>query len=84
MPGWGWVLASGVVDLLLGLLILGGWPGSGLWVLGLFISIDLPVVGMAYIVLVLQLRCGGTLAVGRKSGHDAPPKGAATAYPRSR
>ena len=32
---WGWLLASGVVDLILAGLIIAGLPGSALWAIGL-------------------------------------------------
>lgn len=49
--GKGWFIASGVLDLLLGLLITFQWPASGVWVIGLFLGIDLIFVGMAMILL---------------------------------
>ena len=54
--GWGWVLLNGVVTLLLGLLIYKQWPVSGLWVIGLFVGIDLILNGWAWIMLSLGLR----------------------------
>ena len=38
---WIWVLLSGVITLLLGVLILARWPVSSLYILGLFLGIDL-------------------------------------------
>src|SRR5262245_17964512 len=40
-PGWGWVLLNGAITLLLGLLINRQWPASSLWVIGLFIGIEM-------------------------------------------
>lgn len=48
---WGWSLASGILSLLLGILILSEWPQSGLFIIGLFIGIDLLFIGMTYILL---------------------------------
>src|SRR6516164_6188482 len=48
MP-WIWVAASGVITLLLGLIILVHWPVSGLYILGLFLGIDLIIAGMGWI-----------------------------------
>ena len=45
LPGWGWQVADGLVTLALGLLVLAEWPGSGLWVIGLFVGIDLIFYG---------------------------------------
>jgi uncharacterized membrane protein HdeD (DUF308 family) len=56
LPGWGWQVADGVITLVLGLLVLAGWPASGLWVIGLFVGIDLIFYGCAWIALALGLR----------------------------
>ena len=52
----GWIIADGVIGLLLGLLILFGWPGSTLWVLGTFLGIYLIVEGVTFILLGFSLR----------------------------
>lgn len=54
--GWPWVLLNGGVTLLLGLLIYKQWPASGLWVIGLFVGIELIFNGWAWIMLGLGLR----------------------------
>jgi uncharacterized membrane protein HdeD (DUF308 family) len=56
LPGWGWQAADGVITFVLGLLVLAGWPTSGLWVIGLFLGIDLILYGGAWIALALGLR----------------------------
>lgn len=50
---WGWVLTSGIISLLLGILIFAEWPISGLWVIGLFIGIDMIFVGWAWVIISL-------------------------------
>ena len=42
---WGWLLFNGVIILLLGISIWRHWPYSGLWVIGLFIGIELLLNG---------------------------------------
>jgi len=37
--GWGWVLFSGIMSILLGLLIIWQWPVSGIWAVGLYAGI---------------------------------------------
>jgi uncharacterized membrane protein HdeD (DUF308 family) len=54
--GWGWVLLNGAVTLFLGMLIYKEWPSSGLWVIGLFVGIDLIFNGWSWIILSLGLR----------------------------
>ena len=56
LPGWGWQAADGIITLILGGLILAQWPVSGLWVIGLFVGIDLIFYGSAWIALALGLR----------------------------
>jgi uncharacterized membrane protein HdeD (DUF308 family) len=56
LPGWGWHALSGVVTSILGVLVLAGWPASGLWVIGLFVGIDLVFYGWAWMALAIGLR----------------------------
>lgn len=49
-------VASMLFTLRLGLLVLAEWPASGLWVIGLFVGIDLIFYGGAWIALALRLR----------------------------
>jgi len=58
LPGWGWQSVDGIIAFVLGLLVLAQWPVSGLWVIGLFIGIDLIFYGAAWIALALGLRAG--------------------------
>ncbi len=54
--GWGWIVANGATSVLLGFLIFGGFPGSGLWVIGLFLAIELVFDGWGAVVLALAAR----------------------------
>jgi len=56
LPGWGWQALDGIITIILGALVLAQWPASGLWVIGLFIGIDLIFYGFAWIALALGLR----------------------------
>ncbi len=53
---WIWVALSGVITLLLGLIILAHWPFSSLYTLGIFLGVDLLVVGLGWIAAGLGLR----------------------------
>jgi uncharacterized membrane protein HdeD (DUF308 family) len=55
MP-WIWVAISGVITFLLGLIILAHWPVSGLYILGLFLGIDLIIAGVGWIGIGLGLK----------------------------
>lgn len=53
---FGWLLLNGAVTALLGLLVLGDWPGSSLWVIGTLIGVDLIVHGWVWVMLAFGLR----------------------------
>jgi uncharacterized membrane protein HdeD (DUF308 family) len=55
LPGWGWQAVNGVIASLMGVLVLAQWPVSGLWVIGLFVGIDLILYGWSWIALALDL-----------------------------
>ena len=52
---WIWVALSGVITFLLGLLILLRWPVNSLYILGLFLAIDLIFAGTAWIGIGFSL-----------------------------
>ncbi|MBN8997963.1 MAG: DUF308 domain-containing protein [Rhizobiales bacterium] len=53
---WIWVVISGAITLLLGLIILIHWPVSSLSVLGIFLGVDLLMAGIGWISVGLGLR----------------------------
>jgi uncharacterized membrane protein HdeD (DUF308 family) len=53
---WGWMLASGIVDLILAGIIFAGLPGSALWALGLLVGINMVFGGTAMIGMALAAR----------------------------
>jgi len=59
LPDWGWHALNGLITLVLGIFILAQWPVSGLWVIGLFLGIELVVYGVTWIALALKLRSVG-------------------------
>ena len=56
VPGWGWMVADGVVTLLLGLLIWQQFPLSGAWALGVLFGIKLLFTGSAILGLAMAVR----------------------------
>jgi uncharacterized membrane protein HdeD (DUF308 family) len=54
--GWAGGVVGGIITLLLGLLILARWPSDALWVIGLFLAIELIVNGYAQILVALAAR----------------------------
>ena len=53
---WGWLVLSGIIDLILGVMISLEWPASAFWVIGLFVGISLIFRGFNWIGLGLALR----------------------------
>jgi uncharacterized membrane protein HdeD (DUF308 family) len=56
MPYWGWFLLNGVVTFLLGLLIWRQWPASGLWLIGVFVGIDMLFTGWSLVMFSFAAR----------------------------
>ena len=56
LPSWGWVLFSGLIDLLLAFLIWDGWPSSAGWAIGLLVGINMVFVGLSLIMTALAAR----------------------------
>lgn len=54
--GWGWVLLNGGITFLLGLLINRQWPSSALWVIGLFVGIEMIFNGWAWIMFAFGVK----------------------------
>lgn len=54
--GWGWLLVGGLMSLVLGALLLAGWPSTGLWAIGLLVGIQLVFSGATYVALALSCR----------------------------
>lgn len=50
-PNWGWMLFSGVMALILGILILNRWPFNAIWLLGFFTGLSFIVAGFWMIML---------------------------------
>jgi uncharacterized membrane protein HdeD (DUF308 family) len=53
---WGWMLVSGIVDLILAGIIFAGLPGTAAWALGLLVGINMVFGGAALIAMALAAR----------------------------
>lgn len=51
-----WLLLHGVINVALGIMIWQDWPVSGLWVIGLFIGIDMIMNGWSLVMLGLAAK----------------------------
>ena len=52
----GWLILNGVLSIVLGIMIWRSWPVSGLWVIGMFVGIDMIFDGWTEIMLALSAR----------------------------
>jgi uncharacterized membrane protein HdeD (DUF308 family) len=52
--GAGWILFSGAISIILGGLVISQWPATGLYMLGLFLGIELIFAGMGWLGLGLS------------------------------
>ena len=54
--GWGWIMASGVLSVILAAMIVIGLPGVALGLLGLFLGVDLTASGLVTLALAMRRR----------------------------
>ena len=64
---WGWMLASGVLDVLLAGFLLAGLPGTAAWAIGLLVGINMVFGGVALIAMALHARALPSAATARPS-----------------
>lgn len=55
----GWLTFDGVLSLLLGVLVLTGWPSDAVWVIGLLFGIDLVFSGLSQIMIGFAVKYAG-------------------------
>ena len=57
-PGWGWMVTSAVVTLLLGLMLWRQFPISGVWAIGTLFGIKLVMTGVSMTSIGMTVRGG--------------------------
>ena len=57
---WGWMLVSGIVDLVLAVIIFAGLPASAAWAIGLLVGINMLFGGIALIAMAMHARGSDT------------------------
>jgi len=55
---WGWMLVSGIIDLILAAIIFAGLPWTAAWALGLLVGINMLFGGSALIAMAMHARRG--------------------------
>ena len=53
---WGWLVVSGVMDLVIACLIVAGLPDSAQWAIGLLVGINLVLGGASMVGMALAAR----------------------------
>jgi len=53
---WGWFLFGGIINIILGAIIYSGWPITGLWLIGLFVGIEMLLHGISWIAMSAALK----------------------------
>ncbi len=56
LPQWGWMLFSGIVDLVLAFLIAQGWPSSAIWAIGLLVGVNMFFFGFSLMMTAIAAR----------------------------
>jgi uncharacterized membrane protein HdeD (DUF308 family) len=61
---WGWMLASGIIDLILAAIIVAGLPGSAAWAIGIIVGVNMLLGGVSLIAIALHARPSETARTG--------------------
>ncbi len=56
VSGWGWVMASGIISILLAIMIFANFPWAAAAVLGIFLGVELLSNGILFLFVALGLR----------------------------
>lgn len=58
VKGWGWFLIGGAASLLMGILILAGWPASSVWAIGTLVGVSVLMNGISRVMIAGIVRSG--------------------------
>jgi uncharacterized membrane protein HdeD (DUF308 family) len=53
--GWGWILFSGIISILMAGVIISGFPGTAFWILGLLVGINMLFFGSSLLALAYTI-----------------------------
>lgn len=56
VAGWGWLVAAGLCSIVVGVILLLGWPATALWATGLLLGVNLIFTGVMNATLALASR----------------------------
>ena len=63
VPGWGWLFAGGIAGIVVGVMLLVGWPVTAIWGIGVLLGINLVFIGAMNCSLALSSRAQTARAV---------------------
>jgi uncharacterized membrane protein HdeD (DUF308 family) len=64
--GWKWFLGAGIASVAVGLLLLLGWPLTGLWGIGILLGVNLLYSGVTHCMLAIAFRARTARALNRE------------------
>ena len=53
---WGWALFHGIITLLLGMMVWSKWPTSAVYIIGIFVGVEVLVTGWVWIMMAISVR----------------------------
>lgn len=56
VKAWGWTVFGGVAAILLAIMIMAEWPVSGLWVIGMFVAVEMIMQGTSMISIAMAAK----------------------------
>jgi uncharacterized membrane protein HdeD (DUF308 family) len=56
LPHRGWIVLSGLINIVLGIMIWNAWPSSALWFIGMCVGIDLIFHGWSWVMFALAAK----------------------------
>ena len=48
--GWQWIMFNAVITILFGILVVAGWPFSGMWLIGVYVGLKILMHGVVFIL----------------------------------
>lgn len=62
IDGRGWLFLSGLINFILGIMIWRRWPGDAIWIIGMFVGIDLVFQGWWLVMLAISAKSAPKLS----------------------
>ena len=66
VKGWGWTAFGGAASVVLAIMIWAQWPVSGLWVIGMFVAIEMIMQGTSMISIALAAKASNNRQAGAR------------------